>query len=85
MSRSETKKAWQGYTMNELKQLRIENEADIETQKKLFLNRFNLFNSFRNKNKAIAGNVMTLMGYMDYIALGITLFRKLRKIFAKKK
>ncbi|MCH5219050.1 MAG: hypothetical protein J1F20_00660 [Muribaculaceae bacterium] len=76
---------WKGYTLEEIQQLRLENQADIDAQKRVLLSRFDFISSFRAKNKEIVGNVMSFVGYLDYISLGITLIKKLRPLFSRKK
>lgn len=72
---------WRGYTLEEIQDERIVNDARIEIQKTIIEDDFK---SLRNGGslKESGRKLLSAFNYIDYITLGITIFRKLRPILA---
>lgn len=75
-----TDRKWRGYTLDQLQDERIVNDAKIEIQKSILENRFEYFKQLGG-GKGAFKKVFSAMNYMDYIVLAFTIIKKLSPIF----
>lgn len=75
-----TDRKWRGYTFEQLQDERILNDARIAIQKSLIdENVKNLKSGFTIKGTS--KKILSVLGYTDYIMLGIAALRRLRPVF----
>ncbi|MDE6301105.1 MAG: hypothetical protein K2M19_05270 [Muribaculaceae bacterium] len=80
-----SEKAWDGYTLEELRYERIAMEARIDTQRDILeagLDRVRSGNIFLNKNTF--SKVLSMINYTDFMVIGFKLMRRIFPLFKKK-
>lgn len=82
-----TDRKWRGYSFDELQDQRILNDARIAIQKSVLEDRFKALKPGGMAKEASKG-IFAALGYMDYVMLAISVFRKIRpllRLFRRKK
>lgn len=78
-----TDRSWKGYNFDELREQIAVNEARIMVQsKKIERQAIDMKPPKLSSDKSAAGIITTILTYVDYLALGVSLFRKIRPLIS---
>lgn len=85
MKRKNTDRRWKGYDFDELQEQIVLNDARIFAQKMVLDRRTESIRHMGGGATSFFKIAFSLFDYIDYITLGVNLFRKLRRLFRKSK
>lgn len=83
-----TDRKWNGYTLEQLQDEKLLNDARIDIQKMRLKKKLQSFGNNVGGGKGVTKKIFSALDYVDYIVLGMVILRKLKpllSIFRKKR
>ena len=78
-----TDRRWKGYTLDEIQEQLVVNEARLMIQRQSLSKKIKLDEKSRAMN--LKGTFTNILGYVDYIMLGVSLLRRIISLVKKRK
>lgn len=78
-----TRRSWRGYTLAELRELQVKNDARILVQKIAITCQYNDLRDCRMQTRNTLRKILNALSYVDFAVLGYTVSRRLVSIMAK--
>ena len=74
---------WPGYSLDELQSLLERTDMLIENEKKILQENVREVKAVRDTSKTVTRKVLSALSYVDYLMIGLTVFRKLRSVVTR--